>query len=38
MEKEHYVMQMEILNIQVIGLMISMKEEENIIVKIINII
>ena len=38
MEKEQNIIQMEILNMMVIGLKINMKEMENIIGKMVNII
>ena len=38
MEKEHYIIQMEILNMKVIGTMIKKKEMENIFGKMVNII
>ena len=38
MEKEHCIIQMEILNMKVIGLMIKEKEMENIFGKMVNII
>ena len=38
MEKEQNIMQMEILNMMVIGLMIKEKEMENIFGKMVNII
>ena len=37
MEKEHIIIQMEILNMKVIGLMIKEKEMENIFIKVVNI-
>ena len=37
MEKEHIIFQMEI-NMKVIGLMVNMKEMENILGKMVNII
>ena len=38
MEKEQNIIQMEILNMKVIGLMINQKEMENIFMKMVNII
>ena len=38
MEKEQNIIQMEILNMKVIGLMINLKEMENIFVKMVIII
>ena len=38
MEKEHYIIQMEIYNMKVIGLMINLKEMENIFGKMVDII
>ena len=38
MEKEYYFIQMEKLNMKVILLMINMKEMENIVGKMVNII
>ena len=38
MEKEDYIILMEILYMKVIGLMIYLKEEENIFIETINII
>jgi len=38
MEKEYYSIQMEILNMKVIGLMMSKKEMENIFMKMVIII
>ena len=38
MEKEHYIIQMEKLNMKVIGLMINQKEMENLFGKMVNII
>ena len=38
MEKEHYIIQMEILNMKVILLMMNMKEMENIFMKMVVII
>ena len=38
MEKEHYIIKMEIFNMMVIGLMIKVKEMENIFGKMANII
>ena len=38
MEKELNIIQMEILNMKVIGLMINLKEKENIFGKMVNII
>ena len=38
MEKEYYIIQMEILNMKVILLMIKEKEMENIFGKMVNII
>ena len=37
MEKEQNIIQMEILNMKVIGLMIKEKEMENIFIKVVNI-
>ena len=38
MEKEYYSIQMEILNMMVIGLMVKKKEMENIFMKVVIII
>ena len=38
MEKEYYIIQMEILNMMVNLLMVKEKEKENIFMKIVNII
>ena len=38
MEKEYYIIQMEILNMMVNLLKINMKEKENIFIKMMNII
>ena len=38
MEKEHIIIQMEKLNMKVIGLMVNQKEMENIFGKMVNII
>jgi len=38
MEKEYYIIQMEILNMKVIILMVKEKEMENIFIKMVNII
>ena len=38
MEKEHIIIQMEILNMMVILLMVNLKEMENIFGKMVNII
>ena len=38
MEKEQYIIQMEILNMMVILLMAKLKEMENILMKMVNII
>ena len=38
MAKENYIMQMEKLNMKITGLMINMKEMENIFGKTVNII
>ena len=38
MEKEYYIIKMEIFNMKVIGLMIKVKEMENIFGKMVNII